>query len=242
MPDMSEIWKGYERLNFTFNNRSSILVKPKTPLKGNPWIWRAEFFDAFPSADMAMLEKGYYLVYHCVSNMYGCPSSVELMHEFYLYVKDKYKLSPKTVIFGFSRGGLYAVNFAAKYPSCVNVLYLDAPVMDIKSWPGGKGSGKCSPHEWEECLNCYGLNEETVKNFKENPIDKAEYIAEQKIPVIIVAGDSDELVPYDENGRLFAEAYKKKGDSIKIILKPGIGHHPHSLEDPAPIVDFILSF
>jgi pimeloyl-ACP methyl ester carboxylesterase len=157
MPDMSEIWKGYERLNFTFNNRSSILVKPKTPLKGNPWIWRAEFFDAFPSADMAMLEKGYYLVYHCVSNMYGCPSSVELMHEFYLYMKDKYKLSPKTVIFGFSRGGLYAVNFAVKYPSCVDILYLDAPVMDIKSWPGGKGSGKCSLHEWEECLNCHDL-------------------------------------------------------------------------------------
>ena len=27
---------------------------------------------------------------------------------------------------------------------------------------------------------------------------------------------------------------------ITVIEKPGIGHHPHSLKDPAPIVDFVL--
>ena len=27
---------------------------------------------------------------------------------------------------------------------------------------------------------------------------------------------------------------------MKVILKPGVGHHPHSLKDPTPIVDFIL--
>jgi hypothetical protein len=26
-----------------------------------------------------------------------------------------------------------------------------------------------------------------------------------------------------------------------VIRKPGIGHHPHSLVDPAPIVKFILN-
>jgi hypothetical protein len=25
-----------------------------------------------------------------------------------------------------------------------------------------------------------------------------------------------------------------------LIVKKGIGHHPHSLKDPKPIVDFIL--
>ena len=239
---MIEIWKGYERNDFIFENRSSILVKPKKPLKGNLWVWRAEFFDAFPSVDMALLEKGYFLVYHYVSNMYGCPKSIDLMHNFYLYMIKEFELSAKPEIFGFSRGGLYAANFAARYSSYINVLYLDAPVLDIKSWPGGKGRGLNSANEWKECLECYGLNEETVMTFKENPIDKAEFLAEHKIPVILVVGDADDLVPYEENGEIFDKLYRKKGDHIKTIIKPGVGHHPHSLQDPTSIVDFILSY
>ena len=34
--------------------------------------------------------------------------------------------------------------------------------------------------------------------------------------------------------------YKALGGEIVVIAKPGCDHHPHSLKDPAPIVDFIL--
>ena len=34
--------------------------------------------------------------------------------------------------------------------------------------------------------------------------------------------------------------YKALGGNINVISKPGIGHHPHALKDPRPIVDFIL--
>jgi hypothetical protein len=27
---------------------------------------------------------------------------------------------------------------------------------------------------------------------------------------------------------------------MEIIVKPGVDHHPHSLKDPAPIVEFIV--
>lgn len=30
------------------------------------------------------------------------------------------------------------------------------------------------------------------------------------------------------------------GGEIELIRKRGIGHHPHSLKNPEPIVDFIL--
>ena len=33
---------------------------------------------------------------------------------------------------------------------------------------------------------------------------------------------------------------KRAGGKIEVILKPGGKHHPHSLKDPAPIVDFLL--
>ncbi len=34
--------------------------------------------------------------------------------------------------------------------------------------------------------------------------------------------------------------FVKANGNIQLIRKKGIGHHPHSLEDPTPIVEFIL--
>ena len=32
---------------------------------------------------------------------------------------------------------------------------------------------------------------------------------------------------------------QKLGGTIRVIRKPGVGHHPHSLAEPAPLVEFI---
>ena len=50
-------WNGCDRYDFTFKDRQAIVVAPKQAAKGNPWIWRPAFFDAFPSVDKALLEK-----------------------------------------------------------------------------------------------------------------------------------------------------------------------------------------
>ena len=47
-------------------------------------------------------------------------------------------------------------------------------------------------------------------------------------------------MPFAENTLLLQERYEKLGGRIKVIVKKGIGHHPHSLKDPQPIVEFIL--
>jgi len=235
------LWKDYERHDFLLDGREVIVVLPKTPAPMNPWVWRAEFFDAFPSADMALLENGWHLVYYNVSNMYGCPEAIKLMKRFHEFVITMpYSLNPRPVIFGFSRGGLYAFNYAADYPDEISGLYLDAPVLDIRSWPGGKGTGQGSPNDWEECLTVYGLTEETAKGFSGNPLDKVERVAKAGIPIIVVAGDSDMAVPFLENAAILERKYNKHGGNIKMIVKPGVGHHPHSLEDPRPIIEFIL--
>jgi alpha-beta hydrolase superfamily lysophospholipase len=67
-----------------------------------------------------------------------------------------------------------------------------------------------------------------------------ENIAALKVPVLCVVGDADEVVPVSENTALLEERLKTLGWKMEIIHKPGIGHHPHSLKDPKPIVDFIL--
>lgn len=147
--------------NFLVNGRESFCDCPEKPLEGNPWIWRAEFFGAFAQADKALLERGWHLAYHKVSDLYGCPSAIQWMHEFRETAVKELELSQKAVLFGFSRGGLYACNYALTYPAEVSALYLDAPVLDIRSWPGGKGTGCGAEREWQECLSCYGLTEKT---------------------------------------------------------------------------------
>jgi hypothetical protein len=60
------------------------------------------------------------------------------------------------------------------------------------------------------------------------------------VPLIHVVGDADPVVPVAENTAILEMRYRKLGGSIKVIHKPGVGHHPHSLKDPQSLIDFIL--
>lgn len=48
-------WNGCDRYDFTFKDRQATIVVPKKAAKGNPWIWRPAFFDAFPSVDLSLI-------------------------------------------------------------------------------------------------------------------------------------------------------------------------------------------
>jgi pimeloyl-ACP methyl ester carboxylesterase len=234
-------WQGFEKLDFQVAGRAGLLVKPEKAAEGNPWIWRTEFFGHEPQGDLALLAAGWHVAYFKVSNMYGSPESIDLMEQFYEAVTGKYGLNHKVVLEGFSRGGLYAVNFAAAHPDETAALYLDAPVLDLRSWPGGKGAGKGDKKCWEEAMKLYGLTEETAAAFKGNPLDHIEPLAKAGIPIIAVVGDADKTVPYPENTAILEQRYKALGGKIEVIVKPGGDHHPHSLKDPKPIVDFLLA-
>ena len=75
-------WNGYRRLDFTVDGRDSLLIVPEHPLPGDPWVWRTEFFGAFDTVDRALLEKGWRIAYHKVSDMYGCQKAVEYLRAF----------------------------------------------------------------------------------------------------------------------------------------------------------------
>lgn len=233
-------WNTYERHDFRFDGRDVIIVTPRTSAVNNPWVWRAEFFGAFDYADRALLERGWHIAYYRVSNMYGCPRAILLMKQFHDYIVKRYNLSGKADLFGFSRGGLYASNYTLEYPGDVSTLYLDAPVLDIRSWPAGYGRGARSENEWKECMDLYGLTEDTAKDFSGNPADRLDDLIRTLVPVVLVAGDSDEVVPYEENGKLLVDRFAKARAKIKAIVKKGVGHHPHSLENPEEIVSFIM--
>lgn len=239
-PAGRSLWNGYERLDFEVDGHKCLLVLPKRAAVGNPWIWRTEFFGHEPQADLALLGKGFHAAYIDVQNMYGAPVAMAPMDAFYAYLTSKRGLARKVVLEGFSRGGLFAFNWAARNPGKVACMYLDAPVCDFKSWPGGKGRGKGSPADWERLKKVYGLSEQEAIRYPLNPVDNLRPLAAANIPLLHVCGEADTVVPIEENTRLVEKRYRELGGPIEVISKPFCEHHPHSLKDPAPIVDFIL--
>ncbi len=180
------------------------------------------------------------MVYVDVANLFGNKEAVKLWNDFYKFCVKKYKLHNKAALEGLSRGGFIVYNWAAENTDTGFCIYADAPVCDIKSWPGGLYNGAGSTKGWETSLKVYELDQESVKDFKGIPIYTCEAVIKAGIPVLHVCGDADEVVPYEENSAIIKSKFEQAGGSYQEIIKKGVGHHPHSLENPKPIVDFIL--
>ena len=238
-----EEWNGYEIVKFQVGGRGGLLVIPKEPAPGKHWIWRTEFFGIDPQADIALLGEGVFVAYVGVGGLFGAPVALDAMDAFYDHVTQTYGLNAKTVLEGFSRGGLYALNWAIRHPERVACLYLDAPVCDFKSWPGGGGRVRMSGRDWNDCLRAYNMTDEQARAYKGNPIDNLESLAKSKIPIFCVCGDMhDWVVPIEANALLLETRYKELGGVVEVVRKPKAGHRPHSLSDPTPIVNFILKY
>lgn len=221
-----------KREEFTCNGYKATVLIPEKP--NGKWIWKTEFFYAFDSAEVALYELGYTRVYYQISDKFGSCQAVRLMRDFQKELLRKYDfLTEKAVLFGFSRGGLYAFNYALYYPENVDKIYFDAPVLNLKSWPPKDSV------EQKMFFQEYNLNEETFKRFQDSPIDHLEEFYKNAIPLLIVAGDSDDAVPFFENGKILVEYYKKRGIQVELYLKEHCGHHPHSLKNIQPILRFV---
>lgn len=226
-PGTKSVWKGFDM----YKNGGNIVVVPKKAAEGKPWVWRARFWGHEPQFDVALLEKGYHLVYCHVGGLYGSPKAVERWNKYYKYLAEKHGFSKRVVLEGMSRGGLIIYNWAIANPDKVAAVYGDAPVMDFKSWPGAGNVG---------IMRAYGFkNEEEAKAYKGNPIDNLKPLAEAGVPIIHVVGDLDKAVPVSENTAVAEKRYKAMGGVMEVIHKKDGGHHPHSLKDPAPLVAFI---
>lgn len=241
-PGTKTNWNGYDKFEFEVGGKMGLVVCPKTPAPGHPWVWHGEFFGHKPAPDIALLGQGFHIAYLSVPDMLGSPGAVAYWNSFYAELTGKYQLSKKPALVGLSRGGLYVYNWATANPDKVSCIYADAPVCDFKSWPGGKYRAKGDPKNWQLILQLYHFkNDAEAMAYDRNPVDSLEPLAKAGVPLLHVYGDADEVVPWMENTAVLADRYQRLGGSITLIPKPGVGHHPHGLEDSSPIVKFIAS-
>jgi pimeloyl-ACP methyl ester carboxylesterase len=235
-------WNGFKRHKFTIDGCPAWVVEPANALPGMHWSWCMEFPDAFTERCAApqLLAKGFYHAHITVGNTFGSPEAVKQFNAFYRDLVDR-GFAKKVVLIGISRGGLYAYRWASENPEQAAVIYGDAPVCDFKSWPGGRGKGKGSPDDWKSLIRCYGFRDEAeALAYAGNPVDMLAPLAKAKVALIHVVGDADDVVPVEENTAIVEKRYLSLGGVIKVIHKTGVGHHPHGLDQPEPVVQFIL--
>lgn len=232
---------GYHCADFSFKGHDCKVVAPVREAAGHPWIWRARFWGHEPQTDIALLERGFHVVYCDASELFGNKEAIQLWNDFYALLRQK-GLASKAVMEGMSRGGVYVYNWAAVNPDKVAAVYVDNPVLDLTSWPGIQFKKQAANrNEWETFKKDYNLTtDEAALAFKGSPLYKVKEIVKGKYPMLHLLGDADEVVLPAENTLPFEEKVRAAGGDITVMHKPGLGHHPHSFPDPTPIVDFIM--
>ena len=234
-------WRGFKRIDFNFEGREAILVLPKAANAERNWLLKTEYFDAFQDFEYEMVCRGWHLAFIKNVTRWCIDEDLDLKARFAAALAEELGLYPKCVPVGMSCGGMIAVKLAARHPECVSALYLDAPVMNLLSCPAGLGNGRAK--SMPEFTEHTGMTLIDLLSYREHPIDKMHILLANDIPVVLVVGDSDPVVPYLENGLGLENYYKKNGGRIRVWVKPGCAHHPHGLTDrEAEVADTIEAF
>lgn len=209
-------WKGFEKVEFTFQDRNAWYAKPQKAIEGNPWIWRAHFPTWHTDMDSILLARGFHVAYVNTNDMFAHPKAMQVWDAFYDYLVKEKHFAPKVALEGVSRGGLYVYGWAKRNPDKVSCIYAEAPVADPKSWPGGKGKGKGSPKDWEAWKQIFNLTEEQAASFTDIPLNDLAGLASFKVPIVHVVGLKDEHAPVAENTDLLVKNYLALGGPVSV--------------------------
>lgn len=245
-PGKQSVWHGFTRYDFQTDRRNAHMLVPDKAAPGKPWIWRARFPEWHYQMDSMLIRKGFHVVYVNTDGMFGSPKAMDVWNNFYNYLTSQYGLNKKVALEGVSRGGLFVMNFAKRWPERVSCIYAEAPVCDFKSWPGGKGSGPGDPASWKQLQEIYGFtSEKQALEYADNPIDNLEKLAAAKVPLFFSIGLHDSIVPPEENAYILLNKYIRLGGPATVypntLGKQKLKGHHFPIDNLKAGADFILN-
>jgi alpha-beta hydrolase superfamily lysophospholipase len=207
------------------DGRPAFIFLPQPSKRSNPqpWIFYAPTLPPYPDvAERWMherfLEAGVAVAGVDVGEAYGSPESHKHFDALYDELVGKRSFAKKVVLLGRSRGGLWVSSWAIANPSRVAGIAGIYPVFDFTTYPG-----------LEKAAPAYGLTPDALiaRQNEFNPIKRVSVLARAKIPVFLIHGDSDKVVPLEPNSGAFLNEYRKAGgDSlIKLVVLEKQGHN-----------------
>jgi pimeloyl-ACP methyl ester carboxylesterase len=230
LPKSPETWE--------VDGHKALLYAPPQPAPGRPWVWYAPTIKGLslamrPAYFEGFLNAGIGIAGFDLGEVRGAPASTAKFTKFYDDMVRR-GWSSKPILLGQSRGGLMMLSWAVRHPEQTRAFVGIYPVCSLTQWPF---------KNLELTLADYRLTEVELRaRLKEfNPIDNLDGLAKQKVPMFVVHGDADALVPYDENTRLLKERYEALGGPISVKIIVGEGHKavPAFFECPE-LIAFVL--
>ena len=153
-----------------------------------------------------------------VGEAYGSPKGQEQFTAFYAELTKNRGFARRPCLLGRSRGGLLVGSWAISHPDKVAGLAGIYPVFDLRSYPGLK---RAAP--------AFGLTEKelTKKQPTLNPVSRIRVLAESSIPVFLIHGDVDRVVPLEANSLPLVREYERGGrkDLATLVVPEGQGHN-----------------
>lgn len=187
-----------------------------------PWILYGPTLAAYPDkAETWMHERfteaGVAVAGIDTGESYGSPAAVQATEKLHAeMVKRGYAARP--ALLGRSRGGLWASAWAIAHPDCTAGLGGIYPVYDWRTYPGVEGAA-----------GAYGLTPADLLAKAESlcPVERIDVAARAGIPVCIIHGDIDAVVPIEPNSARLKAHYEAlgKGDLVELIVAEGQGHN-----------------
>lgn len=206
------------------NRHAFIMASPKDPTDevDRPWIFYAPTLSAYPDQAESWMHRqfidaGIAVAGIDVGEAYGSPKAFPFFEVLYdEMVKRGY--SKKPAMLGRSRGGLWVSSWAVKHPDRVAAIGGIYPVYDYTTYPGTK---RAAP--------AYGIPADKLQADQAlfNPIKQADKLAKARVPVLIIHGKDDQVVPLAENSAALEKKYQANGagELIKVIKIDGQGHN-----------------
>jgi len=114
-----------------------------------------------------------------------------------------------------------SVDWAEGHPRDVRCVAGIYPVLNLASWPP-QGSPLLG-----EAAKAYGyasISEFEKHSLQLSPLSHASPLVKARVPVFILHGDNDRVVPAKENSQRFVSLYTGLGGSAELIMVPGKGH------------------
>jgi alpha-beta hydrolase superfamily lysophospholipase len=185
-------------------------------------VWYAPTLPAHPDPSHSwyidkLLEKGISFAGCDQGEVRGSPKSVDRFTKFYKEMVDR-GYSKQPVLLGQSRGGLMMLSWAVLNPIKVKAFAGIYPVLNLRSWP--------ITRNLITTLADFEIDQDTFLKTVDlhNPIHQLEALARAKVPLYMVHGDSDRIVPLEENTQIVINRYTKLGGEAEVKVVPGKGH------------------
>jgi pimeloyl-ACP methyl ester carboxylesterase len=205
--------------------------------KARPWVWYAPTLPKYPGDEEKwmfeqFLAKGIAIAGIDVGESYGSPKGEAVFQSFYEALVTHRGMSPKPALLARSRGGLMLYNWAAEHAESVACIAGIYPVCNLASYPGLDRA--CGAYELSE-------RELAAQLAQHNPIDRLAPLARAGVPIHHLHGDSDTVVPLEQNSAIVKHRYDALGGKMTLQIIEGGGHDvkDHWFCSQA-LVDFVI--